>query len=97
MGAGATLSAYDPVAMPKAAQWLGSKVVLATDPYEAAEGADALVLVTEWNEFRQLDFSRLRSVMKQAVVFDGRNVWNPGEMRKAGFKYFGVGRSASPA
>jgi UDPglucose 6-dehydrogenase len=62
------------------------------DPYEAAEGTDALFLVTEWNEFRQPDFERLRRIMRGPVVFDGRNIWDPGKLRALGFTYYGVGR-----
>ena len=62
------------------------------DTYAAAEGADALVIVTEWNEFRQLDFDRLKKLMRSAVIIDCRNVYDPEDVRKQGFKYFGVGR-----
>jgi UDPglucose 6-dehydrogenase len=73
----------------------GRGIELTSTPYEAAEGADALLLVTEWNEFRQPDWARLKRVMKQPVVIDGRNVWDPRKAREAGFTYYGVGRSAN--
>jgi UDPglucose 6-dehydrogenase len=63
------------------------------EPYAAAEGADALLLVTEWNEFRQPDLARLKRVMRQPVLFDGRNVWDQSKIRAAGFTYYGVGRN----
>jgi UDPglucose 6-dehydrogenase len=61
--------------------------------YEACEGADGLVLVTEWNEFRNPDFERVRSLLSRPVVFDGRNIYNPGLLKDLGFSYFGIGRS----
>ena len=64
----------------------------AASPYDALEGADALCVVTEWNEFRHPDFERMRSLMKSPVVFDGRNVFDPARMRERGFTYFGIGR-----
>jgi len=87
--------AHDPVAAEVAGQlFRGRGVELLGNPYDAAEGADALLLVTEWNEFRQLDLARLRKLMKQPVLFDGRNVWDARKAREAGFVYYGVGRSA---
>ena len=73
----------------------GGRIELAPDPYAAAAGADALVLVTEWNEFRQPDFARLKQIMKQPVLFDGRNVWDPAKVRALGFTYQGIGRAAA--
>jgi UDPglucose 6-dehydrogenase len=67
-------------------------LTLAKNPYELAAGCDALVLVTEWNEFKHLDLARLRSVMKTPVCIDGRNVYEPEVMRQAGFIYRGIGR-----
>jgi UDPglucose 6-dehydrogenase len=93
VGAGARVKAHDPVAMEVAARIFGNRIELATDPYAAAEGADALCLVTEWNEFRQPDLARLKSIMRQPVLFDGRNVWDAKKARAAGFTYHGVGRN----
>jgi UDPglucose 6-dehydrogenase len=67
-------------------------VELVKEPYAAAAGADALLLVTEWNEFRQPDWARLKQLMRGDVLFDGRNVWDAAKARAAGFTYFGVGR-----
>jgi len=88
---GAIIRAYDPAAMEAAACVLRN-VALCEDPYQVAEGADALVLATEWNEFRHLDFERIRQVMRQLVIVDGRNIWDPGRLHALGFTYFGVGR-----
>jgi len=69
------------------------RVVLAEDGYEALKGADALAVVTEWNEFRTLDFQRMKKLMRSPVVFDGRNIFNREELRKMGFTYYGMGRT----
>jgi len=71
---------------------IGDRIQYEESNYECARDADALVLVTEWHEFRRPSIERLKSVMKQPVVFDGRNVWTPTEMRAAGFTYYGIGR-----
>ncbi len=92
LGKGARLRAHDPVAEKVASRLFGSRVQLASDPYAALEGADGLFVVTEWNEFRQPDFDRMRDLMKSPVVFDGRNVYDPKRMRERGFTYYGIGR-----
>jgi UDPglucose 6-dehydrogenase len=89
---GGTVTAHDPVAMENARRVLGDRVHFVQNPYSAADGADALFLVTEWNEFRQPDFARIKGAMRQPVVFDGRNIWNPKKLRELGFTYYGVGR-----
>jgi UDPglucose 6-dehydrogenase len=88
---GAHVRAYDPVAMPNAAKLLPT-VTLCKDSYEACENADAMVLVTEWNQFRMLDLERVRRLLRQPVVVDLRNVYKPEPMQKAGFRYHSVGR-----
>jgi len=88
---GAEVVGYDPVAMPVAERVI-PEVKLVNSPYEVAEGADAVVLVTEWNEFKHLDLSRLRSLMRTPVFIDGRNVYEPPMMWEAGFIYRGIGR-----
>jgi UDPglucose 6-dehydrogenase len=93
-GAGAEVTAHDPVAAEVARPLLGAHVKIAADPYAAAEGADALFLVTEWNEFRTPDLERLARIMRGRVLFDGRNVWDGAKARAAGFTYHGVGRGA---
>jgi UDPglucose 6-dehydrogenase len=92
LAAGATVRAYDPVATDNARSVLPPAVQYAASAYEAAQGADAVALVTEWNEFKFLNLDRLRSVMRRPVVFDGRNVWEPERMRRLGFEYHSIGR-----
>jgi len=89
---GATVTATDPVAMPNAKKLLGDKVTFFEDPYAAIEGADALLVVTEWNEFRRPDFARIKKALRTPVLFDGRNVYDPPAMRELGFEYRGIGR-----
>jgi len=88
---GVSISAYDPIAMPKAAKLLRG-VRLAKDPYDAAKGADAVALVTEWPEFERLDFERLLKAMRTPILLDGRNLYDPARLRALGFTYRGVGR-----
>lgn len=88
---GAQVRAYDPVAMEVARPLLPG-VEMMPDPYSLAEGCDALMVMTEWNEFKQLDRARLRDQMRTPVLFDGRNIYDPGEMIRLGFSYRGVGR-----
>src|SRR4051812_691842 len=91
---GASVVAHDPVANEHAKKMLGGRVTYVANPYAAVEGADALFLVTEWNEFRQPDFERIKTAMKEPVLFDGRNIWNPKRVRDLGFTYYGIGRHA---
>jgi UDPglucose 6-dehydrogenase len=88
---GARIRAYDPHAMREASKFLPN-LITCSDAYEACRGADALVLITEWNQFRMLDLARIKSLLRQPVVVDLRNVYEPGPMREAGFRYFCVGR-----
>ncbi|NMG67396.1 nucleotide sugar dehydrogenase [Azoarcus indigens] len=91
---GATVTAYDPVAMLEAERIFGdeSRLTYAGRPKSALEGADALVIVTEWKEFRSPDFEAIRSRLRQPVVFDGRNMYDPELVREKGIEYFGIGR-----
>ncbi len=91
---GATIAGYDPAAMPNVRAQLGDVLELANDPYAAAEGADGLVLVTEWHELRHPNLARLSGIMRTRTLFDGRNVWSPSEARAAGFAYYGIGRAS---
>lgn len=88
---GAVVKAYDPVSAASAARLLSS-VEFCANAYETARGADALVVATEWNEFKQLDMARVKSLMNQPVLVDGRNIYQPEEMRRLGFTYRGIGR-----
>jgi UDPglucose 6-dehydrogenase len=89
---GARIKAYDPAAMPETKKVLGDTITYTTEPYEALREADAMVLITEWPEFRIPDFEMMTSIMKGNVIFDGRNIYNPDEIKKAGFTYYGIGR-----
>jgi UDPglucose 6-dehydrogenase len=89
---GATVRAHDPVAIPAARALFSTAVDFCENNYEALNGADALLIVTEWNEFRRPDFDRMKSLMKQPVVFDGRNIYDPKTMKEKGFVYYGIGR-----
>ena len=88
---GATVSAYDPVATEEARKVL-PEIDYADDEYEAATGADVLVFMTEWNQFRALDMERIRGLMKVPRIADLRNIYEPSDMREMGFQYVGVGR-----
>jgi UDPglucose 6-dehydrogenase len=92
LAAGATVAVTDPVAMDAVRKQLGDRVRYEENNYECAKGADALALVTEWHEFRRPSFERLKSLMREPTLFDGRNVWSPTELRAAGFTYYGMGR-----
>lgn len=89
--AGAQVRAYDPIAMDEANELLPA-VKMTETPYKLAENCDALMVNTEWNEFRQLDLARIKETMKSAVIFDGRNIYDPEKMAELGFTYRGVGR-----
>jgi UDPglucose 6-dehydrogenase len=89
---GVTVQAYDPAAAPVARGIFGDRVALCEKSYDALNGADALAVVTEWNEFREPDFAKMQTLMKAPVVFDGRNIYSPEHMRALGFTYFSIGR-----
>jgi UDPglucose 6-dehydrogenase len=89
---GAKVKAYDPAAASVARGIFGDRIALCDKSYDALDGADALAVVTEWNEFREPDFVKMRALMKAPVVFDGRNIYSPEQMRALGFTYFSIGR-----
>ncbi|MFO1030942.1 MAG: UDP-glucose/GDP-mannose dehydrogenase family protein [Planctomycetota bacterium] len=91
LAAGATVTAYDPVAVEESKHMIGDKIAYAKDAYAALQGADALLLVTEWREFRVPDWDRVKKALKQPVVFDGRNIYSGPELRGLGFAYSGIG------
>lgn len=93
MKEGVKLRLHDPVANEETKRRVGPGPEFFENNYDALEGADALVIVTEWNEFRRPDFERMRGLMKQPVIFDGRNIYDPQRIRKGGFVYYGIGRN----
>jgi UDPglucose 6-dehydrogenase len=92
LAAGAKVQAFDPEAMPSARKVFGGKITYTDSSYDALAGADGLVIVTEWNEFREPDFARMRKLMRSPAVFDGRNIYTPDQMKAQGFAYYSIGR-----
>ena len=92
LAAGVAVRAYDPEAGDTARRLFGSRIALSEKSYDALNGADALAIVTEWNEFREPDFDKMRRLMRSPVIFDGRNIYAPEQMRALGFTYFSIGR-----
>ena len=88
---GARVQAFDPAAMAEASRMLPS-VLMCKDAYEACSGADALVIVTEWNQFRMLNLERVKSLLQEPILIDLRNIYQPAAMKQAGFLYLSVGR-----
>jgi len=96
LAAGARVRAFDPQAMQSARRIFGERIAFAADPYDALVGAEALAIVTEWLVFRNPDFDAIRSRLKQPIVVDGRNLYDPAKMRRLGFRYYGIGRGDQP-
>ena len=92
LAAGCKVNVHDPEAMEVARGEFGDRVTYCAKNYEALAGADALCVVTEWNEFRHPDFDRVKQLLKTPVIFDGRNLWEPRDMQAKGFTYFPIGR-----
>jgi UDPglucose 6-dehydrogenase len=92
LAAGAHITAYDPAAMEEAKKVFGGRITLAPNNYNCLEGADALMLVTEWQAFRNPNFERMKSMMRQPLIFDGRNIYDPAQVREIGFTYYSIGR-----
>ncbi len=92
LAAGAEVQAYDPEAMKVARGIFGGDITYADNSYGALTGADALVIVTEWNEFREPDYARMKKLMRNPAIFDGRNIYNPEHIRAQGFTYASMGR-----
>lgn len=92
LSGGAKIKAYDPVAEENAKKELGDKIEYMPNAYEAAKDADCVVLMTEWNEFKEVDWKKLKGIMKQPVIIDGRNIYDPAKLKELGFKYVGMGR-----
>ncbi|EKE03591.1 MAG: hypothetical protein ACD_20C00179G0004, partial [uncultured bacterium] len=91
---GARIKAYDPKATEEARTIFGDSIEYSKNNYEALEGADALILVTEWNEFRRPDFDKIKNLLKQPVIFDGRNQYDPKRISDRGFTYYSIGKNA---
>jgi UDPglucose 6-dehydrogenase len=92
LAAGAKVRAYDPVAHGTGYEVFGDRITYADSSYDALDGADALIICTEWSEFRTPDFDEVKKRLQVPVVFDGRNIFEPDEMRRLGFVYYSVGR-----
>jgi UDPglucose 6-dehydrogenase len=92
LAGGATVRAYDPEAGKVARALFGGRITISERGYDAVEGADALAVVTEWNEFREPDFKKIKALMRRPVIFDGRNIYNPSNLREMGFHYEGIGQ-----
>ena len=92
---GASLSVFDPEAMPNIKRKFGDRLTYKESMYEALEGADALVICTEWSIFRTPDFNKVGSKLNQSVIFDGRNLYNVEDLKEEGFAYFSIGRNNS--
>ena len=92
LNAGGKVRAYDPAAMEETRKLIGDSIYYAADPYDALKGADSMVLMTEWSEFHLPDFVRVAQLLSGKVIFDGRNIYNPDELKSIGFEYFGIGR-----
>jgi len=91
---GAAIKVHDPEAMDNVQKMMGEKIKYYPTPYEAAEGADAILIATEWPEFRSPDFEKLSSILKNKVIFDGRNLYDVNSMKQLGFTYISIGRKA---
>jgi UDPglucose 6-dehydrogenase len=91
--AGAHIHAYDPEAIAEARKVFGERIAYAARNYDALAGAAALLVVTEWNEFRRPDFKRIKALLKTPIIFDGRNIYDPGDLQKLGFTYYSIGRN----
>jgi UDPglucose 6-dehydrogenase len=97
LAAGAQVVAHDPAAMHEAKRKLGDRIRYADSNYEALEGADALVVVTDWNEYRHPDFDRIKASLRRPIVIDGRNLYDPAKMQSLGFTYESIGRRRAEA
>ena len=95
LGQKARVAVYDPKAMDNVRKIYKNKLIYSSSPYEAIKQASALIIVTEWQEFKKLNLSKIKQLMKKPLVFDGRNIFNPEKMKKSGLEYVAVGRGTS--
>jgi UDPglucose 6-dehydrogenase len=93
LGAGARVQAFDPEAMEEARKIFGDRIQYTHRNYDALHGASALLILTEWNEFRRPDFERIKKLLRNPIILDGRNIYDPADLRKLGFKYYSIGRN----
>ena len=93
ISAGASVKAFDPEATEEAKKIFGERILYANRNYEALDGASALLVLTEWNEFRRPDFGRIKQWLQRPVIFDGRNIYDPADLQKLGFTYYCIGRN----
>ena len=91
---GAKIFAYDPAAFSEARKIFNNRVEYALEMYDCLKGADALVLITEWPQFKEPDFNKMKELLKNPIIFDGRNIYSPAKMKELGFKYISIGRQA---
>jgi UDPglucose 6-dehydrogenase len=92
---GAKVRAHDPEAIGEAKKIFGDRIEFSNNQYEILKGADALAIITEWNEYRNPDFEKIKSLLKQPLIFDGRNLYEPRRMSFTGFEYFPIGRNGA--
>jgi UDPglucose 6-dehydrogenase len=92
LGKGAKVRAYDPIAGKNAKKELSEEIIFCDNSYETAQGSDALLIATEWEEFKKVDFEKIKEMLKEPNIIDGKNIYNPKEMKKMGFNYVGIGR-----
>jgi len=97
LAAGASVAAHDPAAMHEAKRRLDGRVTLAETSYDALTGADALAVVTDWNEYRHPDFERIKATLRRPILVDGRNLYSTAKMQQLGFRYYSIGRSEAAA
>jgi UDPglucose 6-dehydrogenase len=97
LAAGANVVAHDPAAIHEARRRLGGRVIFAENNYEALRDADALAILTDWNEYRHPDFERIRTLLRRPLIVDGRNLYTPSRMQQLGFEYYSIGRGADPS
>jgi UDPglucose 6-dehydrogenase len=91
---GAKVKAYDPKAVDEAKKIFGDTIEYTSSNYEALQGAAALIIATEWNEFRRPDFDKVKNLLKEPIIFDGRNLFEPNRMLRRGFSYFNIGKTS---
>ena len=90
---GFQLNVYDQEATSNIKKIFANKITYSKDPYQAVNNADALIIITEWNEFKQVDLIRVKKLMSSPTIFDGRNIYEPSDLKKLGFKYYSIGRT----